>query len=236
MLWSPPNTLALSVLLLALPIAGCGAPPARSARRTALPDARPLALHTVAAVARRAAPAVVRIAVDRSLWPTDHPVGRAVGTGFVVSPAGVVVAPASLVSGADRITVHCAGFTKPLPVLKARVVGRVAVLRLASPRALPSLALRSGAPPAIGSFVLVLGPQSAEMGVVSAEQRLGAAAGGAAALLQTDAPIHAEEVGGPLVDLTGRVLGMAAGSVANIRGISFAVPATEVRLALRGAT
>ncbi len=51
-------------------------------------------------------------------------------------------------------------------------------------------------------------------------------------IIQTDAAINPGNSGGPLVDLTGKAVGVDVATVRGSQSIGFALPATEVKAAL----
>jgi S1-C subfamily serine protease len=88
----------------------------------------------------------------------------------------------------------------------------------------------------VGGYVVSLGRRGASLGVVSSAPRRVAVLGRSVRrLLQTDAPLVGGNLGGPLIDLDGRVVGMLAPPVTS-RGIGFAVPARELRQVLGRST
>ncbi len=190
-----------------------------------------VAQDAVAQAVRRAAPAVVQVS---ALAPTGYvtaagrPIAvRLVGSGFVVDARGAILTSLRLVTGARRVEVRSAPMDTPLPVQRIDLdaADGVAVLHVRPARPLKALPL-ARRPAAAGSYVLVLGRQGAAFGVVSAGARgMLVPGGGVRPLLQTDAPIHAGNVGGPLIDLSGHVVGMAMLQVAGGRRVAFAVPA-----------
>lgn len=203
------------------------------------PRRQTLSQASVAQVVRRSMPAVARVT---ALRPTGlrtaqgQPLSVTVtGSGFVVDPRGGVLTSAGLVTGAERIEVRCRDCGSPLPVTGVTLDGlrHVAYLHVHPPRRLPALRLGPARGPAAGSYVVALGGGGAAFGVISAEPRVFALPDGATRrLLQTDAPIHAGNVGGPLLDLEGRVVGMATLSVSAGKGIGFAIPAQDLRSAI----
>ena len=198
-----------------------------------------LSQGSVAQVVRRGLPAMVRVTVLR---PTGLRTSRGrplsvkvTGSGFVVDARGGVLTSAGLVAGAQRTEVRCRRCGSSLPVTRVTLDGLrdVAYLRVHPPRRLAALRLGPAEGPAAGSYVVALGGESAQFGVVSAEARVFAQTDGTTRrLLQTDASIHAGNAGGPLLDLEGRVVGMSTYSVSAGKGIGFAVPARDLRLAI----
>ncbi len=198
-----------------------------------------LAQGSVAMAVQRSAPAVVGVtAVTAAAVPGGGLLLTAEGSGFVVDPRGGILTSASLVRGAQRIVVRLhRGLA--LAAVGVRLDRRrdVALLQVRPGGRLPTLPLGSPAAPAAGTYVVSLGDAGATLGVVSSGARGVAVAGGRPlALLQTDAPLLRGNVGGPLLDVAGRVVGMATFSISGGQGIGFAVPAGEIRAALKELT
>ncbi|MGD9525725.1 S1C family serine protease [Pseudonocardia sp.] len=198
---------------------------------------------TVAGAAAVATPSTVDIRVTTAR-------GAAEGSGVVLTADGAVLTNnhvvAEAASGNGSITVTLAdGSQHP-----ARVVGTspsydIAVLRMDGATGLTPAALGRSADLTVGQQVVAIGsPQGLEgtvtTGIVSALNRTVAVAGdgGQAVVyngLQTDAPINQGNSGGPLVDLSGHVVGInsaiatagqqSTGSI----GLGFAIPIDQAR-------
>jgi serine protease Do len=153
------------------------------------------------------------------------------GSGFVVSPSGVILTNRHVVAGADKLTVRFAD-KRELP---ARVVGvdpltDVAVLKVEA-RNLPTVTLGDSSQLQVGQWVLAIGAplgleRTATQGIVSA---LGRALPNDSYVpfIQTDVPINQGNSGGPLFDLDGRVVGINSQIVSSsggYMGLSFAIP------------
>ncbi len=173
------------------------------------------------------------------------------GSGVIVDPEGFIVTNAHVVEGARRIQVRLplstSGIEAGESILQragdtvgATVVGidretDLAVLKIAR-TGLPSLELGDSDNVRTGMVVLAFGSpfgleNSVSMGVVSAPARQ-LQAEAPMIYIQTDATINPGNSGGPLVDTTGRVIGIntlifsqAGGS----DGIGFAAPSNIVR-------
>lgn len=228
---------ALLLAMFAALFAVAGRQTARPMRPTA--PAQVLSQDSVGRVVRRTSPAVVRITVLKPsglLSPQGLPLMlESQGSGFLVDPRGGVLTSAQLVAGARRIEVRCSGLASPLSVVRVKLDGLrdVALLQVHPPRLLPALKLGPASGPLVGSYVVALGGESAALGIISADtQRIALAGRPKQRLLQTDAPIDAGKVGGPLLDLGGRVVGMAQIGVRGAQGIAFAIPAQDLRLAM----
>ncbi len=170
---------------------------------------------------------------------------RAVGSGYVVDPSGVIVTNNHVIRNATRIVVSFSdGRTLVARVIGADPLTDVAVLKVDAGGSLPSVEFGNSDAVEVGDWVLAAGDPfglggTVTAGIVSAKGReIGD--GPFDRFLQIDAPINPGNSGGPLFDLQGRVIGMntaiyspGGGSV----GIGFAIPSntvSEVVSELRG--
>ena len=185
---------------------------------------------------KRVLPGVVEISVGSGFGPS------AGGSGFVLDEEGHVVTNQHVVSGAGEATVRFADGEEA----RAEVVGSdpstdVALLRLVDPGQLDlsPLPLGSASSLEVGETVVAIGsPFGLEgtltAGVISALGREIRAPDGFVIddVIQTDAAINSGNSGGPLLDTTGRVIGIntqiqseTGGNV----GIGYAVPVDTVK-------
>src|SRR3982074_2585086 len=164
--------------------------------------------------------------------------GQATGSGIVINSSGTILTNYHVVANAIKVTVS---FEKG-KTIDAQVVGKdpsndLAVLKV-SPEgtALHPIPLGDSSGVQVGDPVIAIGDpfnqeRTLTTGVISALQREITAPNGFAIknVLQTDAPINPGNSGGPLLDSSGRVIGInsqietgssGGGSV----GIGFAVP------------
>ncbi len=156
----------------------------------------------------------------------------ALGSGFIVDPAGYVVTNNHVVGEADTITVKLSdGESYP-----AKLVGRdektdLAVLKVDAPKPLPAVPWGDSDKARVGDWVLAVGNPfglggSVTAGIVSARGR-DIQSGPFDDFLQLDAPINRGNSGGPSFNAEGQVIGIntaiyspSGGSV----GIGFAIP------------
>ncbi len=240
--------LVLSLTLLA---AACAPQPA-SAR--AAPE-------SLSPLVKKVLPAVVNIAVTETvsggdmlseLPPElrDTPLGRefrrrfgnrheqvaGAGSGFIIDPSGIIVTNNHVVDRADKITVSLTDGRQ----LPATVIGRdeltdVAVIRVKSNEALPSVPWGDSRKAEVGDWILAAGNPfglggSVSVGIISAEGRdLGS--GPFDNFLQLDAPINPGNSGGPVFNMDGQVIGVSSVIVSPTGasvGIGFAIPSEAV--------
>ncbi|MCW2991755.1 MAG: hypothetical protein JWM73_2349 [Solirubrobacterales bacterium] len=200
---------------------------------------------TPSEIYKRDAPGVVYVrseVVQRTqspfdLLPTEQR-GEATGSGFVVDDNGDILTNAHVIEGAVKVSVQ---FSDSKSVT-AKIVGKDASTDLALLKVDPDgldlkpLALGSAKDIQVGDPTIAIGnpfglDRTLTTGVVSALQRRIQAPNGFAIrdVIQTDAAINPGNSGGPLLDATGRVIGInsqiATGGNGNGNvGIGFAVP------------
>jgi len=208
---------------------------------------------TAAEIYKRDAPGVVLIRaaiVQRTqsvldFFPVEQQ-GEATGSGFVIDRQGDILTNAHVIDGAVKVTVQFSGQR----AVDARIVGKDLSTDLALLRVHPDgltlrpLALGTAKSVQVGDPTIAIGnpfglSRTLTTGVVSALQRRITAPNGFSIdnVIQTDAPINPGNSGGPLLDATGRVIGINSqietgdGSNGNV-GIGFAVPVDTARSVL----
>ncbi len=154
-----------------------------------------------------------------------------IGSGFIVSPDGVVLTNAHVVDGARQVRVKLTDRRE----FTARVVGvdkdtDVAVLRIDA-KGLPTVKLGDPARTQVGEWVVAIGSpfgfeNTVTAGVVSAKAR-SLPGEGYIPFLQTDVPVNPGNSGGPLFNLAGEVIGINSQIYTRsggFQGVSFAIP------------
>lgn len=179
--------------------------------------------EALAAAVEAAGPAVVRVEARR----------RLPASGIVWSADGLIVTAHHVVEQDDNIRVGLPdGQTVPASLVGRDPATDLALLRTKA-RDLAPAAWAAAETLRVGHLVLALGRPGqtvmATLGIVSALKKdwRTPAGGQFDHYLQTDALMYPGFSGGPLVDGTGKIVGM--NSSALLRGISLAVPAATVR-------
>jgi putative serine protease PepD len=187
---------------------------------------------------------VVEITATGSGSPQPGPFGRgssrstATGSGFVVDGNGRIVTAAHVVDGATSIKITFSDGTTRTATLAGRDDATdVAVLKVdGAGLTLHPLTLGSSAALRVGDAVAAIGSpfgyeESLSSGVVSGLDRTIDAPNGftVAHAIQTDAALNPGNSGGPILDSSGRVIGVAdqiatSGSSEQSSGVGFAVP------------
>src|SRR5689334_16971118 len=161
---------------------------------------------------------------------------RGVGSGFIVNPKGYILTNYHVIQDAARITVGLQSGEK----YRGNVVGfdpetDVAVVKIESPKDLPTVTLGDSNAAQVGDWVLAMGSpfgldQTVTAGIISKKERETPYFNVFQRFLQTDAAINRGNSGGPLVNMRGEVIGMnsqIATSTGDYNGIGFALPANE---------
>ena len=160
----------------------------------------------------------------------DTPV-RGEGSGFIVSPDGVILTNAHVVRGAKTVTVKLTDRRE----FKAKVLGRddktdVAVIKIDA-TGLPTVPLGSSQALRPGDWVLAIGSpfgfeNTVTAGVVSAKGR-SLPDDSAVPFIQTDVAVNPGNSGGPLFNARGEVVGINSqiySRSGGYQGVSFAIP------------
>ncbi|MGO9934399.1 MAG: Do family serine endopeptidase [Steroidobacteraceae bacterium] len=163
--------------------------------------------------------------------PRPHGVQHAQGSGFLISPDGLVLTNAHVVDGAKEVTVKLSDHRE----YKAKVLGAdrssdIAVLKIDA-RDLPTVHIGDSDQLAVGDYVLAIGEpfgleETATAGIVSAKGR-SLPGDGYVPFIQTDAAVNPGNSGGPLFDANGAVVGINAQIYSNsggYQGVAFAIP------------
>jgi S1-C subfamily serine protease len=184
----------------------------------ALPSIAQRDEDTIIRVAERATPAVVGVSRDGGS-----------GSGVVIRADGVILTNAHVVGNASRVEISLAdGRT-----LTGTVLGRdrgvdIAVVRV-SATGLPVAPLADSDALRVGQLAIAIGnplglERTVTTGIVSAVNRDPRGVPIAGGLIQTDAAINPGNSGGPLLDSSGRVIGINTAMLAGATGLGFAVP------------
>jgi len=161
--------------------------------------------------------------------PQPQPM-RGEGSGFIISPDGVIMTNAHVVDGASEVTVRLTDRRE----YTAKVVGvdpksDIAIIRIAA-KDLPTVKLGDSRTLRVGEWVLAIGApfgfeNSATAGIVSAKGRT--LESGYVPFIQTDVPINPGNSGGPLFNMRGEVVGINSqiySRSGGYMGVSFSIP------------
>jgi serine protease Do len=162
--------------------------------------------------------------------PREIPV-RGMGSGFILSPDGIVLTNAHVVKDANEVTVKLTDRRE----FRARVLGSdpktdVAVLKIEA-KNLPVVTLGNTKDLRVGEWVLAIGSpfgfeNTVTAGVVSAKGR-SLPDDSAVPFIQTDVAVNPGNSGGPLFNARGEVVGVNSqiySQSGGYQGVSFAIP------------
>jgi serine protease Do len=162
--------------------------------------------------------------------PREVPV-RGMGSGFIISPDGIVLTNAHVVKDANEVTVKLTDRRE----YRAKVLGSdsktdVAVLKIEA-RNLPVVTLGNTKDLRVGEWVLAIGSpfgfeNTVTAGVVSAKGRT-LPDDSAVPFIQTDVAVNPGNSGGPLFNARGEVVGINSqiySQSGGYQGVSFAIP------------
>lgn len=197
---------------------------------------------------QKSAPKVVYVhrlatVVNRSFEKMNVPAGA--GSGIIWDNQGHIVTNFHVIKGADNLSVTIGKMTLPAKVLGAEPRKDIAVLQLKSPQLTQLLKdyqpfeIAHTGDLLVGQKTLAIGnpfglDHSLTTGVVSALGRQVPGIGGVTIrdMIQTDAPVNPGNSGGPLLDSSGKLIGLNTMIYSNSgasAGVGFAVPADDIK-------
>jgi serine protease Do len=203
---------------------------------------------SLAPLVRAVAPGVVGIAVTEAPGTAPSPkpapgglhapqpsIGQAAGSGFIISPDGMIVTNDHVIAGASQIIVTLDnGSHYPAKLAGADDLTDIAIIKITSSSPLTPARWGDSSKVQVGDWVLAAGNpfalgNSFTLGIVSAEGR-DIGDGPFNHFLQLDAPINPGNSGGPAFNMQGQIIGInsaivspSGGSV----GVGFAIPSNN---------
>ena len=211
----------------------------------------------IAAVIGKVLPAIVSIdakgppSASQSLFGGSSGVQEDQGTGMIITSNGEVVTNNHVIAGATTITVTLYGSLKALPatLVDTDPSNDVALLQITDQSNLPTVTYGNSDNVQVGDAVVAIGnalglsagTPTVTQGIISAKGRSvqasnssGNATENLTNMFQTDAAINPGNSGGPLVDSSGRVIGMNTAVASSTDGtsqaqnIGFAIPSNKI--------
>lgn len=163
--------------------------------------------------------------------PQERAPARGMGSGFIVSPDGMVLTNAHVVAGANEVTVKLTDKRE----FRAKVIGvdkatDVALLKVDANN-LPTVQLGRSNDLRVGEWVAAIGSpygfeNTVTSGIVSAKWR-SLPDGAYVPFIQTDVAVNPGNSGGPLFNMKGEVVGINSqiySRTGGYQGLSFAIP------------
>jgi serine protease Do len=156
---------------------------------------------------------------------------RGMGSGFIVSPDGIILTNAHVVEHSSEVTVKLIDKRE----FKAKVLGLdkatdIAVLKIDA-HDLPVVKIGNASQERVGQWAVAIGApfgfeNTATAGIISAKAR-SLPDQGYVQFIQTDVPVNPGNSGGPLFNLDGEVIGINSqiySGTGGYQGVSFAIP------------
>jgi 2-alkenal reductase len=187
----------------------------------------------VIAAAARIGPAAVTLVAETAA-------GQVLGSGVIFDAAGWILTNRHVVESAGSVQVHVAdGRSFPGRVYGMDTLTDLAILKIDGASKLTAAWIGTSSGLRVGQLTIAIGsplgpnyPNSVTSGIVSALGRdvtvtsdSSLSAGSSLhGLIQTDAAINSGNSGGPLVDASGRVIGITTSLGGSAEGIGFAIP------------
>ena len=161
------------------------------------------------------------------------------GTGIVLSSDGLIVTNTHIIEDCDKATVTTQDGTEySAALIGADSISDISVLKIEAQGLTPA-SFADSSQLQVGSDCVAIGnPVSSKLtgtmtnGIISAIDRDITSNGHSMTLIQTNAAINEGNSGGPLLDMSGRVIGItnmkAMSSESTVEGIGFAIPSATV--------
>ena len=157
------------------------------------------------------------------------------GSGFVISPDGLVITNNHVVEGATSVKVHLDDRDYPAQVKGVDKATDIALLKIDAGHPLRFVELGDSDAIRVGDWVMVIGnplnlDRTVTTGVISAKGRsIGISDASFENFIQTDAAINFGNSGGPLLNMQGQVVGIATAINWGAENIGFAVPVNTLK-------
>ena len=222
----------------------------------------------VVAIIKKVSPAVINIVISKDMpilegfytmpfggqeyivpkfdQSSKHKVKIGGGSGFVVSPDGIVLTNAHVVEDPDAeytaVMDHGDDAKFSIKIVARDRIHDIAILKIESDKDLPHIELGDSSRLELGEDVITIGYALGEFrntvstGVVSGLSRFIQAQTGLTkhverlrGLIQTDAAINPGNSGGPIINMEGKVVGINTAVVFGAQNIGFAIPINNAK-------
>lgn len=198
----------------------------------------------ISSVASKVGPSVVTIMTTQTTQTVfGSQMAQGVGSGIIISKDGYILTNKHVVSGSQKATVVTSDgeVYDNVPVIGTDPLNDLAFLKLSGVANLRPAALGDSSSVRIGQKVVAIGnplgqyQNSVTSGIISGTGRPVTAQGedntveSLTDLLQTDAAINAGNSGGPLVNLSGQVIGINTAVAQEAQGIGLSIPINSAK-------
>lgn len=203
----------------------------------------------ISKVATKVAPSVVSVVTSSGGTSRYDTATQGAGTGVIISKDGYIMTNNHVIDGARKIAVISPDGTEYDNVRRvgSDPLNDIAFLKIDDVDTLTPAQLGDSRKVRIGQRVVAIGnalgqfQNTVTSGIISATGRplVASSADGTTSesltdLIQTDAAINSGNSGGPLVDLSGRVIGINTAVATDANGIGFAIPINATRGVIEG--
>lgn len=200
--------------------------------------------EAIAKVAAKVAPSVVSIVTTVKSSTFSNYSAQGAGTGVIVSKDGYIMTNNHVIDGASKVSVVLSDGMEydDVKVIGSDPLNDIAFVKIVGVSNLTPATLGNSGQLRIGQQVVAIGnalgqfDNTVTSGIVSAMGRplTASSSDGQSSekltdLIQTDAAINSGNSGGPLVDLSGRVIGINTAVATDANGIGFAIPINATR-------
>ena len=177
---------------------------------------------------------------------------RGSGSGFIVEAEGTVVTNYHVIAASEKVSIQMQKrdsrekiTIEGVEIVAADADRDLALLRIPvrpasvlRDGAFPTLPLRAAPRVRTGEEVLALGSPGSRAGILDYSVTQGIVSNprrkrAELELIQTSAPVNPGNSGGPLIDTSGRVVGVVALKGVDVEGVAFAIPSSAVKDFLR---
>jgi serine protease Do len=182
---------------------------------------------------------IPRNSIEQFELGSGEPARRGNGSGVIVDAQGYILTNYHVIFGADRIKVRFYdGSEAPGKVIGSDRETDLAVVKVEPIASMSAARFGDSEKMRVGDWVLAIGSpfgfdQTVTAGIISAKDRDSKEVHNKAGFqyfLQTDAAVNHGNSGGPLINLSGEVIGintLIATTTGDYNGISFAIPSSE---------
>jgi len=199
---------------------------------------------SIASIASNVAPSVVSIITSnqvRSFFGTSNQEGA--GTGIIVSKNGYVMTNNHVIDGASSVSIldSKGDLYEDVEIIGSDPLNDVAFLKIQTDNELTPAVIGDSSTVRIGQQVIAIGnalgkfQNTVTSGILSGTGRPITASNGQGStesltdLLQTDASINSGNSGGPLLNMSGQVIGINTAVAMDANGIGFAIPINSTK-------